>query len=113
MRITDEAFAALKAKDARCRKLTVRLAEGKVDVVIRPPSWAEYSGWRQMVRNSDTAKQAAANKQLLIFCTLYPDPKGQDGEFSALIDRNPGLPDNLANHIGDLAGLTAEGEVGE
>ena len=113
MRITDEAFEALKAKDARCKKLSVKLKEGVVDIVVRPPSWAEYSGWRQMIRSSDSAKQAAANKQLLLFCTLFPDPKAKDGEFEALVNRNPGLPDNLSTHIGELSGLTAEVEVGE
>jgi hypothetical protein len=111
MLITDEALEALKAKDSRAKKFTLKLDEGKQDVVLRPPSWSEYSAWRQIMRSNDDRKTISANRQLLLFCCLWPDPKGPD--YQPLIDRYPGIADNLSNHIGTMAGLTAEVEVGD
>ena len=112
MLISEEAMQAFKAKDARARKFTVRIKhEAPFDVVMRPPSWAEFTSWRQLIRSSEPAKAAGANKQLVLFCTLYPDPKTP--EFDQVFNQFAGLCDNLANHLGDMAGLTAEVEVGE
>lgn len=111
MQISEGELTALKAKDSRVKKFTLKLADGPQDFVLRPPSWAEYSGWRQMIRNSDERKSASANRQLLLFCTLWPDPKGPD--YQTVIDRFPGIADNLTNKIGEMAGLTAEVEEGE
>ena len=111
MQIEPEAFEALKAKDSRVKKFSVKLSDGKQDVVLRPPSWHEYSMWRQMIRNSDERKSASANRQLLLCCTVWPDPKGSD--YQPLVDRYPGIADNLTNKIGEMAGLTAEVEEGD
>jgi hypothetical protein len=111
MQISDEAFEALKQRDSRAKKFTLKLQDGKQDFVLRPPTWGEYSAWRQIARSSDEKKQVSGSRQLLLFCTLWPDPKGT--EYQPIVDRYPGIADNLINHIGEMAGLTAEVEVGE
>lgn len=111
MRVTDEQVAAAKAKDARAKKVTLKVMGETIDVVIRPPTRAEWKSFKQLRANPDEAKSSAANEQLLTFCTIFPDPKG--AEFSTLFDQYPGLSDTLWSYAAKMAGMSAEVEVGE
>jgi hypothetical protein len=111
MRITDEQYKALKVKDSRCRKLTMKVMEDVFDIVVRPPTRLEWKAFKALRSNADDNKSAAANDQLLLGCTLFPDPKAV--EFAQLFDLYPGISDTLWSHVAKMAGMTAEVEVSD
>jgi hypothetical protein len=111
MKILDDQYKALKLKDDRCRKLTLKIMDDEIDVVVRPASRHEWRAHKALRNNSDENKSAAANDQLLLNCTLFPDPKTP--EFQQLFDRYPALSDTLWAHVAKMAGMTAEVEFSD
>jgi hypothetical protein len=111
MQVTAEQLKAAKAKDARARKITADVLGDKLEVVVRPPSRAEWKAFWTLRRNADDAKASAANEQLLTFCTLVPDPKS--AEYSQLFDQYPGLADSIWTQVAQMGGMTAKIELGE
>jgi hypothetical protein len=111
MRITPEKFAELKQAHPRARKLTLKLVDETVDVVIRPANRIEWKAFKALRANPDDTKSAAANDQLLLNVTLFPDPKTPD--YAAVFETYPALADTLWSQVAELAGMTSKIEVGE
>lgn len=62
------------------------------EVVIRPPTRAEYKALREELANPRTKTEAQEN--LVTGCVAFPDPPG----FQALLDEFPALADAICNH---------------
>lgn len=110
--VSDEELQGLKAKDARARKVKLTLAFGDVvEIVVRPASRAEYQQFKQLSNSDKPEEVTKAREQLLVFCSLSPDPKTP--ELQKLVDQYPAIPDSVWPTLGKMAGITSEIEVGE
>ena len=101
----------MKVKDPRAKKLEIDVLGDVFDVVVRTPSRQEWKAFKALRANSDENKAAAANEQLLLNCTMFPDPKTND--YNALFDRYPGVIDTLWTQVAQMAGMGAKVEAGE
>lgn len=109
--VTDEELNLHKTKNARAKRLTLQIMGEQVELVVRPPSRAEYIQYKALVNSDKPEENAGARYQLLVFCSMSPDPKTSD--LSQLVDQYPALPDSIWPTLGKLAGITNEITLGE
>jgi hypothetical protein len=109
MAITDEQYQAARGKNARAKKISLDVCGEAVEIVARPATRTEWKNYKALANNADENKSASANEQLVIFCTLEPDPKTP--EFASLLDRYPAAADVISSKIKEISGLSLKVEL--
>jgi len=102
MALSDQQIAEAKAKHPRSTCLSI--LDGKVQVVLRPPSRLEMKVFRTANLSNDPAKQSAAGEQLLAQCCLAPDPK----DLAAMLEDYPAIVETFVPKLSELAGFTKQ-----
>lgn len=75
-------------------------------IAVRPPSKSQFKRFRAAAQTDSPEKKDIAEETLVIECLVFPSRE----DFSALLERRPGLIIAFANAIADLAGAGGEAE---